>query len=223
MTRRRTILLALALLAAAAALAGCGGSSSGGATTPNASPVLLHPAKLHATAPNIFQARFTTTKGVFVVTVHRSWAPAGADRFYNLVKAGFYDGDWLFRVVPGFVVQWGINSAPSISKAWENATIPDDKVQHSNSRGTITFAAASTPNSRTTQVFVNLGDNANLDALGFAPFGEVTSGMGVVSKLYSGYADTPTNDQQQMFTQGAAFLEKTYPKLDRIVSARILK
>ncbi len=213
---------ALAVLAAAALLAGCGGSSAPKATS-TASPVLLHPGKLHATAPGIFQARFKTTKGAFVVTVHRSWAPVGADRFYNLVKAGFYDGDWLFRVVPGFVVQWGINSAPGISKAWENATIQDDRVLHSNTRGTITFAAASAPNTRTTQVFVNLADNANLDALGFAPFGEVTAGMKVIAKLYSGYDDKPTNQQQQMFDQGAAFLQANYPKLDRILTATILK
>jgi peptidyl-prolyl cis-trans isomerase A (cyclophilin A) len=213
--------IGLVALASAALLAGCGGSSTP-KTTSNASPVLLHPARLHATAPGIFQARFKTTKGAFVVTVHRSWAPIGADRFYNLVRSGFYNGDWLFRVVPGFVVQWGINSAPSIAKAWENATIPDDAVRHSNARGTITFAAASTPNTRTTQVFVNLADNANLDALGFAPFGEVTSGMDVIAKLYSGYDDEPTNQQQQMFEQGAAFLQKAYPKLDRILSAAIL-
>jgi peptidyl-prolyl cis-trans isomerase A (cyclophilin A) len=206
---------------AAAVLAGCGGSGS--PSTSTASQVLLHPSQLTAKAPATFRARFTTTQGAYVVTVHRSWAPIGADRFYNLVRSGFYDGNFLFRVVPGFVVQWGINSAPTISKAWENATIPDDPVKHSNVRGTVAFAAAPSPNTRTTQVFVNLGSNTNLDSSGFAPFGEVTSGMAVFGKLYSGYDDNPTNAQAEIQTQGAAFLQKTYPKLDRIKTATIVK
>ena len=184
-------------------------------------PALLHPAALKAKAPAVYSVDFATTKGSFVVTVHRSEAPHGADRFYNLVRAGFYNGDELFRVVKGFVVQFGINGDPKVSAAWQQATIPDDPVKGSNTPGTITFADAG-PDTRTTQVFINLGNNAsNLDGQGFAPFGKVTSGLNVVEKLYAGYDDAPTQDQQQIATQGNAFLKKHFPKLDSIISARL--
>jgi len=184
-------------------------------------PQLLHPASLHAKAPAVYRASFQTTKGTFVVTVHRAWAPLGADRFYNLVRAHFFDGVRFFRVVTGFVVQFGISPDPAVSRAWQNANIKDDPVKASNTAGTITYADAG-PNTRTTQVFINLANNAsNLDRTGFSPFGRVTSGMNVVNRLYAGYDDQPTNDQQQMTSQGDAFLRKHFPKLDRIVSARI--
>ena len=186
-------------------------------------PQLLHPASLHAKAPAVYRASFQTTKGTFVVTVHRAWAPLGADRFYNLVRAHFFDGVRFFRVVTGFVVQFGISPDPAVSRAWQNANIKDDPVKASNTAGTITYADAG-PNTRTTQVFINLANNAsNLDRMGFSPFGRVTSGMNVVNRLYAGYDDQPTNDQQQMTSQGDAFLRKHFPKLDRIVSARISK
>jgi peptidyl-prolyl cis-trans isomerase A (cyclophilin A) len=207
--------LLVGMLAAAALAAG--------AATAAPNPALLHPESLQAKAPAVFRARFTTTKGAFVVTVHRAWAPRGADRFYDLVRAGFYDGDRLFRVVPGFVVQFGINPSPKVSSAWLNATIEDDRVRRSNVRGTVTFAAAPAPNTRTTQVFVNLGSNTFLDTQRFAPFGRVTSGMKVLGKLYHGYGNTPTGAQGAMFTQGEAFLAKTFPKLDKILSARIVR
>ncbi len=152
--------------------------------------------------------------------MHRAWAPRGADRFYNLVKAGFYDGDEFFRVVKGFVVQFGISGYPAVSTAWESADIQDDAVKTSNVPGTVTFADAG-PNTRTTQIFVNLGKNAFLDSQGFAPFGEVTSGLSVVEKLYGGYGDKPTSLQPQMQSQGNAFLKKHFPKLDAVVRARI--
>jgi peptidyl-prolyl cis-trans isomerase A (cyclophilin A) len=207
--------LLVGLLAATALAAGAASAA------PN--PALLHPATLHAKAPAVFRAKFTTTRGAFVVTVHRDWAPRGADRFYNLVRAGFYDGDRLFRVVPGFVVQFGISPSPKVSSAWENATIKDDRVRHSNVRGTVTFAAAQAPNTRTTQVFVNLGSNTYLDTQRFAPFGKVTSGMKVLGKLYHGYGATPTGAQGEMFTQGETFIAKAFPKLDRILTARIVR
>jgi peptidyl-prolyl cis-trans isomerase A (cyclophilin A) len=185
-------------------------------------PSLLHPASLHAKAPAVFRARFATTKGPFVVTVHRKWAPRGADRFYNLVRAGFYNGQRLFRVVPGFVVQWGISGTPKISKAWQNASIRDDPVRHTNARGTIDFADAG-PNTRSTQVFVNLGANTQLDASGFAPFGVVTSGFATLQHLYHGYGERPSNDQAQITQQGEAFFRKHFPKLDRILKARVLR
>ena len=184
-------------------------------------PALLKPAALHAKAPATYGVEFRTTQGTFVVTVHRSWAPRGADRFYNLVKAGFYDGNEFFRVHEGFVVQFGISGDPQVSKAWQNATIPDDPVKTSNTVGTITYADAG-PNTRTTQVFVNLGKNAFLDSQGFAPFGEVTSGLPVVEKLYSGYGEAPTSLQPQIASQGNEFLKKRFPKLDGIIRARVV-
>ena len=202
----------LVALVAAAVAAGTAGASS---------PSLLYPASLHAKAPAVFRARFTTTKGTFVVTVHRAWAPRGADRFYNLVRAGFYDGQRLFRVVPGFVVQWGISGTPKISKAWHNATIHDDPVRHTNAKGTIVFADAG-PNTRTTQLFVNLAANTNLDSSGFAPFGVVTTGFSTLRHLYSGYGEKPTGEQAQMEQQGEPFFRKHFPKLDRILRARVL-
>ena len=194
------------------------------AVPPHPPPALLHPARLTAKAPSTYSVEFDTTKGAFVVTVHRSWAPRGADRFYDLVKAGFFDGDEFFRVVEGFVVQFGMSPYPSVSTAWEAATIRDDPVKAHNTVGTIAFAAGQEPNTRTTQVFVNLADNAaSLDRQGFAPFGRVTSGMKVVGKLYGGYDDAPTNDQAQIAAQGNAFLEKHFPKLDSVIRARIVK
>jgi peptidyl-prolyl cis-trans isomerase A (cyclophilin A) len=176
-----------------------------------------------AKAPATYTATFTTTKGSFDVEVQRAWAPRGADRFYDLVRARFFDGNRLFRVLPGFVVQFGINPKPSVSRKWANATIKDDRVRHTNEPGTITFAATSSPNSRTTQVFVNLGKNANLDALGFAAFGRVTRGMSVLQKLYSGYGEQPSRMQGQMIEQGESFIKKTFPKLDVILRARITR
>jgi peptidyl-prolyl cis-trans isomerase A (cyclophilin A) len=206
---KRTLLAAVV----AAALVAAGAAASG--------PSLLHPNSLHAKAPGVFRVRFTTTKGPFVVTVHRKWAPRGADRFYNLARAGFYKGQRLFRVIPGFVVQWGISGTPAISHAWEHATIRDDPVRHANKRGTIVFADAG-PNTRTTQVFVNLGDNASLDSQGFAPFGVVTSGFATLEHLYHGYGEGPSNDQAQITQQGEPFLRAHFPKLDRILKTRVL-
>jgi peptidyl-prolyl cis-trans isomerase A (cyclophilin A) len=211
---RRTIIIALAC----AALTGCGGGGKSAASGPPAA--LLHPAKLTAKAPQLFTATFKTTKGTFQIEAHRTWAPKGADRFYNLVKSGFYDGAIFFRVVPRFVVQFGISPYPSVSTAWQNATITDDLPTVHNTGGTVTFAAAG-PNTRTTQVFVNLGNNASLDQSGFAPFGAVVSGLAVVQKLYSGYGDKPTPQQGEMETQGNAWLNKNYPKLDSIKTARV--
>jgi peptidyl-prolyl cis-trans isomerase A (cyclophilin A) len=194
--------------------------------TPKPPPALLQPAKLTAKAPSTFAVEFDTTKGNFVVTVHRSWAPRGADRFYNLVRARFFDGVEFFRVDTGFVVQFGISGYPAVSRAWLNANIKDDPVKTANSPGTITFADAG-PNTRTTQVFINLGNNgrgtrSDLDVQGFAPFGKVTSGMNVVDKLYAGYGEAPTSDQGQITTLGNAFLKKHFPKLDSVIRARIV-
>jgi peptidyl-prolyl cis-trans isomerase A (cyclophilin A) len=205
------------LVVVGAVAAGCGGGKSGGSSTPPTA--LLDPSKLTAKAPPVFNATFRTSAGTFVVKVHRAWSPHGADRFYNLVKNGFYDGQKIFRVVPHFVVQFGISPYPEVSQAWQTADIPDDPVGSlHNRRGTVDFASAG-PGTRTTQIFVNTGDNLQLDGAGFTPIGEVTSGLAVVGKLYSGYADAPTQDQAQMMAQGNAYLEKQWPKLDTIERA----
>lgn len=213
---RRPSLLLLVLLAAVAA--GCGGKTGSSTAPPEA---LLDPSTLTAKAPQLFDATFKTTAGTFDVRVHRAWSPHGADRFYNLVKNGFYDDQKIFRVVPHFVVQFGISPYPEVSRAWETADIPDDPVGTlHNRRGTVDFASAG-PNTRTTQIFVNTGDNLQLDAAGFTPIGEVTSGLNIVDTLYSGYADAPTQDQAQMMAQGNAYLAKQWPKLDAIESATV--
>jgi peptidyl-prolyl cis-trans isomerase A (cyclophilin A) len=191
-------------------------------STPPPPPALLHPASLTAKAPASFAVEFDTTKGKFVVTVRRSSAPRGADRFYNLVKARFFDGVVFFRVLKGFVVQFGISGYPQVSSAWQNANLKDDPVKASNTVGTITYADGG-PNTRTTQVFINLADNGpNLDGQGFAPFGKVTKGMAVVKKLYGGYGEAPSHAQPQIASQGNAFLKKTFPKLDSVIRARIV-
>ena len=182
---------------------------------------LTNPAKLTAKAPEKFKARFDTTKGTFVIEVQREWSPNGADRFYNLVKNGYYDGVKFFRVVPGFVVQWGIHGDPSIATTWLKATIPDDVVKESNKRGFVTYAKSNAPNSRSVQLFINLVDNARLDGTGFAPFGRVAEGMDVVDKLYGGYAEGLTKLQGRIAEEGNAFLEKNYPELDAIKKASI--
>lgn len=180
---------------------------------------LLKPETLNETAPAVYRATFTTTNGDFVVEVTRAWAPIGADRFYNLVKYGFFTDAAFFRVVPNFVVQFGISAQPDISKAWEHASIQDDPVKQTNSRGGVTFATAG-PNTRTTQLFLNLVDNARLDTMGFAPIGTVVEGMDVVDKIYSGYGETP--DQSRITNEGKAYLDKAFPQLDSIRTAVIV-
>ena len=185
---------------------------------------LGNPAALTEQAPATYKARFDTSKGVFVIDVRREWAPVGADRFYNLVKNGFYDENRFFRVISGFMVQFGINGNPQVSTPWRNAQIKDDPVKQSNKRGFITFATSG-PNSRTTQVFINFGDNARLDGMGFASFGQVSSGMNVVDQLYSDYGEgAPSGrgpNQGRMQGEGNAYLTKDFPNLDFVRKATI--
>jgi peptidyl-prolyl cis-trans isomerase A (cyclophilin A) len=185
---------------------------------------LSDPASLNEKAPAVFKAKFDTSKGVFVVEVHRDWAPNGADRFYNLVKNGFFNGARFFRVIPGFMVQFGINGDPNVAAAWRDANIKDDPVKQSNARGMITFATAG-PDTRTTQVFINFGDNAGLDGQGFSPFGKVVEGMDVVDALYGGYGEGAPQghgpNQGVVQRLGNAYLEKAFPKLDYINKAAI--
>jgi peptidyl-prolyl cis-trans isomerase A (cyclophilin A) len=184
-----------------------------------ARPSLLNPASLTAKAPADFKVSFTTSAGNFVVEVHRDWAPLGADRFYNLVRRGFFTNASFFRVVPGFVVQFGLSADPAVNKVWEEAKIQDDPVKQSNKRGALVFATAG-PNTRTTQLFINFGDNARLDGMGFAPFGEVVEGMDVVDKIYAGYGEQPRQDL--ITEQGDAYLSKNFPKIDKIKIARVI-
>jgi len=184
---------------------------------------LLRAALLKDKAPETFQVKFATTRGDFVVTVNRAWAPIGADRFYNLVKHHFYDNASFFRVVPGFVVQFGISAYPPISAAWENANIKDEPVTQSNKRGYLTYAKTSMPNTRSTQIFINLSDNAGLDRQGFSPFGFVDAqGMKVVEMLYDQYGDSGGPEQDQISKLGKPYVDKGWPKLDSIKTATLL-
>jgi|SRR5579862_3177108 len=203
-------LLALTLCAAALA------------QTPN----LLDPSTMKAQAPATFNVKLTTTKGDIEIKVTRAWAPNGADHFYNLVRAGFYTDAAFFRVIPDFMAQVGISARPEVSKVWANSNIQDDPVKASNTKGMVTFAQTGSRNSRSTQFFINYGDNSRLDKpdgcqcpQGFMPFGQVTKGMDVAEKIYSGYGQTP--DQTAITSQGKAYLDKNFPKLDRILTATI--
>jgi peptidyl-prolyl cis-trans isomerase A (cyclophilin A) len=212
---RREVIIAFAAALALGAVAWAGTAAAGN---------LSDPAALNAQAPAVYKAKFDTSKGPFVIEVNRDWARRGADRFYNLVKNGFFDNARFFRVIEGFMVQFGINGDPAIASVWRDADIKDDPVKQSNERGTITFATAG-PNTRTTQVFINFADNAPLDGQGFSPFGKVVSGMEVVDSLYGGYGEGAPNgngpDQGRLQQQGNAYLEKDFPKLDFIKTATI--
>lgn len=216
MTSRRSILkLAPALVVAAIA-----------APVFAQAPGLSNPAALTEQAPATYKVRFETSKGPFVIQVHRSWAPHGADRFYNLVKHGFFDNDRFFRVISGFMVQFGINGDPRVSAHWRDANIPDDAVRMSNKRGTVTFATAG-PNTRTTQVFINFADNTGLDGQGFAPFGQVVSGMNVIDRLNAEYGEGAPRghgpSQGRIQSEGNAYLMKGFPRMDYVKKATIAK
>src|SRR5450755_3284735 len=184
-----------------------------------AKPSLLAPSSLKAKAPETYKVKFTTTKGDVILEITRAWAPMGADRFYNLVRGGFFTDVAFFRVIPGFMAQFGLSPRPEVAQVWEKANILDDRVTQSNKRGTLTFATAG-PNTRTTQLFINYGDNTRLDADGFAPFGQVVEGMDLVDKINPEYVERP--DQNAIKMQGKAYLDKNFPRLDKIVSASIV-
>jgi peptidyl-prolyl cis-trans isomerase A (cyclophilin A) len=218
---------ALAMLATTGLLAACGAGRDDG-TLPEGH-VLLRPQDpaFQETAPASFRVRFETTKGDFVVQVNRDLAPNGADRFYNLARHGYYDGVRFFRVISGFMAQFGIHGDPAVNALWRSRQIPDDPVHGSNTRGTVTFAMTSQPNSRTTQLFINLVDNSRLDPMGFAPFGQVVQGMDVVDKLYSEYGEGapqgrgPEQGRAQM--EGNAYLAKDFPNMDYIRKATVIE
>lgn len=208
MVHKPTALLSILVLMGSLFSSGCGGSKEA----------------VTESAPDTFRVNFETNKGDFVVEVTKAWAPEGAERFYLLVKRGLYDGCRFFRVLPNFVVQFGINGDPAVSGRWRTVTMADDPVKQSNQRGTVTFATSG-PNTRTTQVFINLADNVRLDSMGFAAFGKVISGMEVVDRFFSAYGEGPPRgngpSQQLIETQGNAYLERSFPRLDYIQKARI--
>ncbi len=212
-----TRLLALCLLLSVSA---CGGNGE-------AEPIDLAAVStnLQGTAPDVFRARFETSKGDFVVEVRRAWSPAGADRFYNLVSHGYLDGVRFFRVIEGFMAQFGINGNPELAALLREENILDDPVVESNTRGRMTFAKSSQPNSRSTQIFINLVPNTNLDALGFSPFGEIVEGMEVVDQLYSGYGEGAPQgmgpNQGRAQAEGNAYLNAEFPNLDYVERASI--
>lgn len=224
----KTISLSI-LLSAGMLLNAQSKGTQGGKEPPRgpAHPGLMNPASLKATAPPVFKALFSTTKGDFTVEVHRDWSPNGADRFYNLVKNGFFDGCEFFRVVPNFMVQFGISGNPRIAAAWGHANLRDDPLKEGNKRGRITFANAG-PNTRSTQLFINFKDNSFLDGQNFPAFGEVIdNGMEVVDKIYSGYGDMPGMgghgpDPSKIETEGNAYLDKNFSQLDKIKTAKIV-
>jgi peptidyl-prolyl cis-trans isomerase A (cyclophilin A) len=190
-------------------------------------PALLDPGKAAETAPDTYRVKLETTSGDIVIEVQRRWAPNGADRFFNLVKIGYYDDTAFFRVLDGFMAQIGMHGDPKVTSAWFRAPIKDDRVRKSNTRGKVTFAQRNSPNSRTTQFFINYGNNSYLDQSRFAPIGEVVEGMDVVDSLYSGYGEgAPQGEgpsQGRILREGNAYLKEEFPKLDYINRATIVE
>jgi peptidyl-prolyl cis-trans isomerase A (cyclophilin A) len=223
--RRPSIVITLFVLSAISALfiseprAVAAGQSALGKTSK-----LLNPAALTAKAPATFKAKFDTSKGVIIIDVHRDWSPLGADRFYNMVNNGFFDGTRFFRVIPNFMAQFGINGNPAVNAAWDKVDLKDDPGgKQSNTRGTISYGNTGRPNSRGTQVFINYKDNSFLDAQGFTPFGMVAEGMDVADKLNAEYGSAPQNQQGRIVAEGNKFLIASYPKLDYVKTASIVK
>jgi peptidyl-prolyl cis-trans isomerase A (cyclophilin A) len=212
---RKTLWIAISL-ALGLTISGCSSSSSSGPKEETkAGP-----------APDLYKVNFDTSKGTIVVEVHRDWAPNGADHLYELVKTGFYDGDRFFRVVRGFMVQFGINGDPATQRRWAAVNIPDDRPTQANARGTLTYAATSMPNSRSTQLFINFKDNSeSLNPQGFAPLGQVIEGMDVVDDIYAGYGEMAPNgpgpDATQIQIEGNGYLAAKFPHLDYIKKASI--
>jgi cyclophilin family peptidyl-prolyl cis-trans isomerase len=223
--RRMFLVVFSVVLAAAALVAAQTPAPKPAAPKPAAAPNrLLNPASLTAKAPQTFKVKFDTTKGPIVIDVHRDWAPKGADRFYNMVRNGFFTGARFFRVIPNFMAQFGVNGDPAVNAAWEKVRLTDDppNMQH-NVRGMVTYGTTGTPNSRGTQLFINYKDNSYLDAQGFVPIGQVVEGMEVADMLNSEYGSAPQNDQPRIVAEGNKFLIARFPKLDYIKTATIEK
>ena len=204
-----------------------GDAKKADAASADVDPKLLDPAAANEKAPDSYKVKFETTAGDFVIEVKRDQAPIGADRFYNLVKIGFYDDTAFFRAIKGFMVQFGLHGQPAVNKVWRGAQIDDDPVKGSNKRGMLTFAKQNRPNTRTTQVFINFSNNKNLDGMGFAPFGTVVEGMDVVDKIHTGYGEGAPQgrgpSQGRIQSEGNAYLKKDFPELDFIKKASIME
>ena len=216
----------IAQLALVVGVAACDKAAPPPSDTATATPPAPAPAVTPAAdqAPATFRVRLETSKGPIVIEAHRDWSPNGVDRFYQLVQEGYYDDVRFFRVVPPFVVQFGMHGDPTRNAQWASRGLIDEPVKQPNRRGTVTYAKSGAPNSRTTQLFINLQDNSGmLDQQGFAPFGEVVEGMSVLERLYSGYADEPTGRQTEIAAEGNAYLNRTFPKLDFIRTAKVVK
>jgi cyclophilin family peptidyl-prolyl cis-trans isomerase len=224
-TRSPASLIALVLLTSACKRERPVPAAAADTAAAPADPMSAAPDPSAPSAPSTYRARFETSAGVFVIEVQRDWAPRGADRFYELVKSGYFDGQRFFRVLSGFMAQFGIHGDPKVSAAWRERNIPDDPVRQRNTRGMVSFATAG-PNTRTTQVFINYGDNSALDGQGFAPFGRVVKGMTVVDRLYAGYGEGaprgPGPDQGRVQAEGNAYLASQFPKLDSVTRATIV-
>ena len=219
---RRVSARATVTIATGAALVACSGADGGG---PDPRLLRPDPATLATPAPDSFKVAVESSKGNFTIVAHRDWAPRGVDRFYHLVQLGYFDDARFFRVLRGFMAQFGIHGDPRVNTAWESLSIPDDPVQQTNRRGMVSFAMAG-PNTRTTQLFINYNDNANLDGMGFAPIGEVVEGMAAVDSLYANYGEGAPDgsgpDQTRISTQGNAYLTQNFPRLDFIRRARVV-
>ncbi len=213
---KRYVIAPLSLLLAACSTAPEPKKEAAAPAPPTIAPSKIAPSKTGA--PDVYKVKFDTSKGPIVIEVHREWAPIGTDRFYELVKAGYYDEARFFRVVPNFVAQFGLAASPAVTKKWDKA-IDDDPVGHTNSRGSVTFATSGR-NSRTTQLFINLRSNQTLDGQGFAAFGMVVEGMDAVEKLYGKYGELP--DQEAITKQGNSYLKSRFPLLDYIRKGTIL-
>jgi len=213
------------LILLCATLAATPQASSSEKDGPN--PALLDPALATATAPDTYKVKMETTAGEFVIEVHREWAPRGADRFFNLVKIGFYDNVAFYRVIKEFMAQTGMNGNPAVTAVWAMARIPPDKVKQSNTKGRVAFAMGASPDTRTTQIFINYADNSYLDASGFAPIGEVVENFDAVKELYGGYGEGQPRgkgpSQAELARGGNDYLKKSFPKLDYIVTASIVE
>jgi peptidyl-prolyl cis-trans isomerase A (cyclophilin A) len=231
-SNRRVLSAAVVCALAGAMAVGCSSDGCPRVTAPEptqAQRVLLEPASdaFRAVPPDTFDVRFETSAGEFVVRINREWAPMGAYRFYNLVRNGFFEGVHFFRVIPGFMAQFGVHGVPAVNEAWLDQQIPDDPVRYPNERGTLTFATAGA-DTRTTQLFINYRDNsAALDPQGFAPIGRVVQGLDVVDRLYSEYGETAPEGRgpayECMLEGGNAYLERRFERMDSIVSARIVR
>ncbi|HLK66174.1 MAG TPA: peptidylprolyl isomerase [Bryobacteraceae bacterium] len=215
--RRRLGVLCLA--ACLAALIGCSSEE-----TKKEEPKKEAEAPKKEQAPDVFKIKLDTSKGLVVIEVHRDWAPIGADHLYTLVKSGFYDNNYFFRYIRNFIVQFGINGDPKTNNTWKNMNLLDDPVKQTNARGTLTYATAG-PRTRSTQLFINLRNNAELDTRGFSPLGKVITGMNVVDSFYAGYGEMPPDgqgpDPGKIELQGTEYLTTHFPKLDYIKKATI--